>query len=96
MRADYDPSAETIQIELEPSERLDRDDVDIDGIVVGLHDGKPVLIDLIGTGPTVEARLRAVSGRHGLDAEALIAAANAALAAPGRTVTLDVATVPSL
>jgi hypothetical protein len=56
MRADYDPSAETIQIELEPAERLDRDDVDIDGIVVGLHDGKPVLIDLIGVGPTVDTR----------------------------------------
>jgi hypothetical protein len=96
MRADYDPSAETIQIELEPVERLGRDDVDIDGVVVGLHDGKPVLIDLIGVGPAIEARLRAVSARHGLDAEALIAAANAALAAPSRTVTLDVATVPTL
>ena len=96
MRADYDPGAETIQIELEPVERLDRDDVDIDGVVIGLREGKPVLIDLIGVGPTVELRLRAAADRHGLDAEALIAAANAALAAPSRTVTLDVATVPSI
>ena len=96
MRADYDPSAETIQIELERVERLDGDDVDIDGVVVGLYDGKAVLIDLIGVGPTVEARLRAAARGHGLDAEALIAAANAALSAPSRTVTLDVATVPSL
>jgi hypothetical protein len=96
MRADYDPSAETIQIELEPVERLDRDDVDIDGVVVGLHGDKPVLIDLIGVGPMLEARLRAVASRHDLDAEALIAAATAALAAPSRTVTLDVATAPSL
>ena len=89
-------NAETIQIELEPVERLDRDDVDTDGVVVGLYEGKPVLIDLIGVGPTVETRLRGAAARHGLDAEALIAAANAALAAPSRTVTLDVAAVPSL
>jgi hypothetical protein len=91
MRADYDSIAETIQIELEPVERLDRDDADIDGIVVGLREGKPVLIDLVGTGPTVETRLRTAAERYDLDAEALIAAANAALAAPNRTVTLDVA-----
>jgi hypothetical protein len=48
MRADYDPSAETIQIELE---RLDGDDVDIDGVVVGLYDGKAVLIDRPGRSP---------------------------------------------
>ena len=96
MRADYDPSAETIQIELESVERLDRDEADIDGIVVGLRDGKPVLIDLIGVGPSVEMRLRAVSDRYDLDAEALLAAATAALAVPSRTVTVDVATVSSL
>jgi hypothetical protein len=79
-----------------PVERLDRDDAGIDGVVVGLRGKMPVLIDLIGVGPTVETRLRAAADRHGLDAEALIAAANAALSAPSRTVTLDVATVLSL
>jgi hypothetical protein len=28
MRADYDPSAETIQVELEPVDTLDRDDAE--------------------------------------------------------------------
>jgi len=95
MRADYDSGAETIQIELEAAERLDGDDVSIDGIAVGICDGRPVLVDLIGIGPTIEERLRAAADRHDLDVEALIAAANAALAAPNRTVTLDVA-IPSL
>jgi hypothetical protein len=35
--------------------------------------------------------LRAAAERYGLDAEALIAAARAALAAPDRAVTMDVA-----
>jgi hypothetical protein len=95
MRADYDPSAETIQIELEPVGRLDRDVVDVDGVVVGLHGGRPLLIDLIGVGPRSRHACGPPQIRHGLDAEAPIAAANAALSAPSRTVTSDVATVPS-
>jgi hypothetical protein len=39
----------------------------------------------------VDGRLRAAAERHNLDPEALIAAAQAALAAPDRTITLDVA-----
>jgi hypothetical protein len=96
MRADYDSSAETIQIELEPASRLDHDDSGVDGIVIGLFDGRAVLIDLIGTGSGIEKRLRAAADRHDLDAEALIAAGTAALAAPNRTVTLDVAAAASL
>jgi hypothetical protein len=91
MRADYDNVAETIQIALEPVERLDRDDAGVDGIVVGICDGRPVLIDLIGIDSSIDERLRITANRHDLDAEALIAAANAALAAPNRTVTLNVA-----
>jgi hypothetical protein len=96
MRADYDTDAETIQIELEPVEHLDGDDAGIEGVVVGVCDGRPVLIDLIGVGLRIEERLRAAAARHDLDAEALVAAANAALAAPNRTVTLDVAVASSL
>ncbi len=96
MRADYDSSAETIQIELVPTNRLDSDDSDIDGIVVGVLGDRAVLIDLIGIGSGIAERLRAAADRHDLDAEALIAAATAALAAPNRTITLDVAAVASL
>lgn len=93
MRADYDSVAETIQIELEPVERLDRDDASVDGVVVGVLNDRPVLIDVIGIGPTLDERLRTAADRHGLNAEALVAAACAALAAPNRTVTMDVAGV---
>lgn len=93
MRADFDSTAETIQIQLESVERLDRDDSDLEGIIVGESNGRAVLIDLIGIGDAIDERLRAAADRHDLDAEALIAAASAALAAPNRTVILDVSSV---
>jgi hypothetical protein len=91
MRADYDSEADTIQIELAPAERLDRDDAEVAGAIVGIRDDQPVLIDVIDTRSQVEERLREVAARFALDADALIAAAQAALAAPDRTVTVDVA-----
>lgn len=91
MRADYDSKADTIQIELAPTDRLDRDDAAVAGIIVGIREERPVLVDVIDTRSGVEERLRNTAGRYELDAEALIAAARAALAAPDRTVTLDLA-----
>lgn len=91
MRADYDKAADTIQIELESVDRLDGDIADIAGVLVGIRDQRPVLIDLIGTGTRIDERLRLVGERFELDAEALIAAARAALSAPNRAITLDVA-----
>jgi hypothetical protein len=91
MRADYDKAADTIQIELESVDRLDGDVSAIPGVLVGIRDKRPVLIDLIGTSVGLDERLRAVAERFELDAEALIAAARAALSAPNRAVTLDVA-----
>lgn len=91
MRADYDSKGDTIQIELEPADRLDRDDAGIAGVIVGIRGEKPVMIDVISVGAEVDERLRAAAERYDLDAEALIAAAQAALAAPDRAVTLDVA-----
>ena len=91
MRADYDSKADTIQIELEPVDRLDRDDADIVGVIVGIRDERPVMIDVIGTRTGIDDQLRSAAERYSLDAEALIAAAQAALAAPDRAVTLDVA-----
>jgi hypothetical protein len=92
MRADYDSQADTIQIELTSGlDRLDYDEVVEDGaVIVGFRDECPVLIDVIGTGTDVDEPLRIAAERYGLDAEALIAAAQAAIAAPDRTVTLDV------
>jgi hypothetical protein len=90
MRADYDKTADTIQIELEPVDRLDGDVATIPGVLVGIRDERPVMVDLVGTDTDVEARLAAVGERFELDAEALVAAARAALSAPNRAVTLDV------
>jgi hypothetical protein len=49
------------------------------------------MVDVIGTRNGFEDPLRVAAERYGLDAEALIAAAQAARAAPDRTITLDVA-----
>ena len=91
MRADYDKAADTIQIELEPVDRLDGDIANIPGVLVGMRNQRPVLIDVLGTETRIDERLRTVGERCELDAEALIAAARAALSAPNRAVTLDVA-----
>jgi hypothetical protein len=91
MRADYDSKGDTIQIELEQVDRLDRDDAEIAGAIVGIRDERPVMVDLIGTSTGIDERLVAAGERYGLDAQALIAAARAALAAPDRVVTVDVA-----
>ncbi|HYP55835.1 MAG TPA: hypothetical protein VEQ41_06000 [Solirubrobacterales bacterium] len=93
MKADYDSQGDTIQIELEPADRLGGGSDVVEGgkVIVGFWDGRPVLIDVIGTrDPGFEEPLRVAAARHDLDAEALIAIARAALAAPDRPVQLDV------
>ncbi len=92
MRADYDSEGDTIQIELEPVRgRGYGEDVENGAVVVSVNGGRPVMLDVIGTRDGFEVPLRVAAERYELDAEALIAAAQAALAAPDRTVTLDVA-----
>jgi uncharacterized protein YuzE len=91
MRVDYDSEGDTIQIDLEPAGRVDYGDDEIhDRIVVSIRDGRPVRIDVIGTGDDLGEPLRTAAERYGLDAEALLAAAQAALAAPDREVVVDV------
>lgn len=91
MRADYDSEGDTIQIDLEAVDRLDYGDDGVDDrIVVGVRDERPVRIDLIGTDGDIDEPLCAAALAYGLDAGALIAAAQAALAVPGRVVVLDV------
>jgi len=92
MKADYDSEADTIQIEVEAADRLDfGEDVENGAVVVHFLDSKPVIVDVIGTGADFAKPLQIAAERYGLDAEALVAAAQAALAAPDRVVTLDVA-----
>jgi hypothetical protein len=92
MKADYDSEGDTIQIELETVERLEFGrEVENGAVVVHFLENRPVVVDVIGTGADFARPLQVAAGRHDLDAEALIAAARAALAAPDRAVTLDVA-----
>lgn len=72
-------------------DRLDYDEVVENGaVIVGFRDERPALIDVIGTSTDIDEPLRIAAERYGLDAEALIAAGQAARAAPDRPVTLDV------
>jgi hypothetical protein len=91
MKADYDSKGDTIQIDLGPIGRIDYGDDEVDDwLVVSICDGKPVRIDVIGTDGDLGESLRAAARRYSLDGEALIAAAQAALAAPDREIVLDV------
>jgi hypothetical protein len=91
MKVDYESRADTIQLTLEPVDRLQRDDADITGVIVGICDERPMMVDLIGTATGIDRRLRVVGERYNLDTEALAAATHAALAAPDRTIIIDVA-----
>ena len=91
MRADYDSEADTIQIELTETLRLDYgEDVEGGAVIVSFCEDHPVMVDVIGTDLDIERPLIVAAERYGLDAEALIAAAQAARAAPDRAVNVDV------
>ena len=92
MKADYDSEGDTIQIELEKISRLDYgEDVENGAVIVGIYEDRPAMIDVIGTRKhDFEKPLRTAAELYELDAEALIAIAHAAIAAPNRPVRLDV------
>jgi hypothetical protein len=91
MKADYDSEANALSIGLVEVERWDHGE-DVDGLYchVAIADGRPVNVELLDPREHL-ALLEQASERYGLDGPALIAAAQAALAAPDRTVTVDVA-----
>ncbi len=92
MRAEYDSQADVLSIDLIPAERWDGSDaVDDDFCTVATVDARPANVELLSPAQHLDLLVRAAE-RHGLDAEALQAAARSALAAPDRTVVLDVLT----
>jgi len=91
MRADYDSKANAISLELETVDSADRADQVHRRAVVALRDDRPVELQLLYPDLGVDEPLRIAAERYNLDPEALIAAATAALAAPDRRVTVDVA-----
>jgi hypothetical protein len=91
MRADYDSEANAISIELAPEGRAERADQVHPRAVVALRGPRPIELQLLYPDLGVDEPLAAAAERYGLDHQALIAAASAALAAPDRSVTVDVA-----
>lgn len=94
MRADYDSEADALAITLQRFERYDDQfEVDDDYCVVGFAGGAPAEVSLLG--PAKHLDLLDLAAEHyDLDAGALRAAAQAALAAPDRPIELDVGARP--
>lgn len=92
MRVDYESDCDTIQITLGDVDRLSggSDVVDGGAVIVSFCEDRPAMIDVIGTRNGFEKPLRTAAERNGLDPEALVAAARAALAVPDRPVELNV------
>lgn len=90
MRAQYDSKADVLGIELVPGSTADASDVFGNHVVIALDRDRPVHVEILhpaeGLGPLEEA-----ARRHGLDAEAIAAATQAALEAPDREVIVQIA-----
>jgi hypothetical protein len=94
MRADYDSTANAISIAMTRAARADGSDEVHPRAIVALADGEPVEVQLLYPDLGIGEPLAAVADRYELDLEALHAAAQSALAAPDRVVSLEVAARP--
>ncbi len=89
MRADYDSEADALDLELVRFKHYERQEqVDDDFCTVGFAGGRPVSVELLYPAKNLDL-LKLAAERYGLDETALVAAAQAALAAPDRLVTMD-------
>ena len=89
MKADFDSEADALAIELIDVDRWDDGDgFDENYCNLGFYEGRLVYIGLLCPSDNLHL-LKAVSETYDLDAEELIAAAKAALAAPDRVVTIS-------
>jgi hypothetical protein len=90
MRVDFDSEANALDIELFPFKRFERQEsVDDTYCQVGFAKGAPASVELLSPADQISL-LDVAARRYDLDAEALKAAARAALAAPDRVVTIEV------
>jgi hypothetical protein len=90
MRAKYDSRADVLSIDLIQAERWNGSDaVDADFCTVATVDERPANVELLSPARHLDL-LAVAAGCLRLDAQALEAAARSALAAPDRTVVLDV------
>ncbi|HEY2202142.1 MAG TPA: hypothetical protein VGH56_09640 [Solirubrobacteraceae bacterium] len=95
MQADYDSTANAISIMITDATSADRSDEVHPRAIVALADGQPVEVQLLYPDMGLTEPLAAVAKRYDLDREALAAAAQSALAAPDRVVSLEVAARPA-
>jgi len=95
MRADYDSEANALSIDLVDAQRWEGSEGVGDRVNVAFASGKPANVELLYPDLGLEKPLQDAATRYGLDAEALVATAQAAIAAPDRVVTVDVAVRPS-
>jgi hypothetical protein len=91
MKADYDSKANAMSIDLVGAASWEYCEKVTDRVNVAIANGHPVNVEILYPTKGVDEQLRIAAKRYNLDAEALIAAAQAALAAPDRAITLDVA-----
>ncbi len=91
MRADYDSTANAISITIAEAQSADGSDEVHSRAIVALAAGKPVEVQVLYPDMGISKPLAAAAERYGLDPQALEAAAQSALAAPDRIVTLEVA-----
>jgi hypothetical protein len=95
VRADYDSAANAISITITDAMSAGRSDEVHARAIVALADGQPVEVQLLYPDMGLAEPLAAVAERYDLDREALAAAAQSALAAPDRVVSLEVAARPA-
>jgi hypothetical protein len=91
VRADYDSTANAISIAITDAPHADASDEVHSRATVALAGRKPVEVQLLYPDMGISEPLAAVANRYHLDLEALHAAAQSALAAPDRVVSLEVA-----
>lgn len=89
MKADYDSKANALSIDLAEPRYWDYSEEVQPRVSVAIADGIPVNVELLYPNLGLEEPLRLAAERYELDAEALIAASQAAIAAPDRVVTLE-------
>jgi hypothetical protein len=84
MRADYDSEANALSIDLVDAPHWDGSEGVGERVNVSFADNKPVNVELLYPKLGIEEPLRDAAARYELGVEALIAAAQAAIAAPDR------------
>jgi len=90
MKADYDSEANALSIDLVDARHWEGSEGVGERVNVSFADNKPVNVEVLYPNLGLEEPLREAADRFELDAEVLIAAAQAAIAAPDREVTLEV------